>query len=243
MATDGYELRDPVRDEDRLPWLESAEDDYREGPAWGTIIVLVLVGLAAIAGIIWGVHWYKNRPVDGGTGALIEAPPGDYKVKPDQPGGMKIEGEGETALATSQGGQLGNASINLGAAPEAPIEGRKVAPGAAPQVVNGAVAIPASGGKLAATRPAAPPVAMPTGSGGGALVQLGSFPSEAAAQSEWAAKAKRFGYLAPLGHSVERADVKGNTVFRLRVNAGSAGAAQTLCGKLKVAGEACFIPN
>lgn len=250
MATNGYDLP-PLRplgeagpgDEDRLPWLESAEDDYREGPAWGIIIVLVLAGLAAIAGIIWGVHWYRNQPVDTGTGATIAAPPGDYKVKPDEPGGMKVEGEGETALATSQGGQLGNASINLGAAPETPIQGTKAGPGAAPQVQGGAVAIPASGGKLAATRPNVPQGAMPTGSGGGALVQIGSFPSAAEAQSEWASKAKRFGYLAPLGHSVERAEVRGNTVFRLRVNAGSAGAAQTLCGKLKVAGEACFIPN
>lgn len=229
--------------EDRLPWLELASDDYVEGPAWGTILVLAAIGLAAIAGIIWGVHWYKNQRVDTGTGALIEAPAGDYKVKPDEPGGMRVEGEGETALATSQGGQLGNASINLGAAPETPIEGRKAAPGVAPKIENGAVAVPASGGKLAAAKPATAAAAMPSGSGGGALVQLGSFPAEAEAQSEWAAKAKRFGYLAPLGHAVERAEVKGNIVYRLRVNAGSAGAAQTLCGKLKVAGEACFIPN
>lgn len=233
-----------VADEDRLPWLESATDDYREGPSWGSIVVLVVLGLAAIAGIIYGIHWYKNRAGEAATGDLIAAPPGDYKVKPDEPGGMKVDGEGEAALATSQGGAVNNASINLGAGPEAPIVGTKAAPSIAPKPQpTGALAVPASGGKLAATKPGTGPVPMPTGSGGGALVQLGSFPSEAAAQSEWAAKAKRFSYLAPLGHAVERADVKGSTVFRLRVNAGSTGAAQTLCGKLKVAGEPCFIPH
>ncbi|CAN5718467.1 hypothetical protein BH11PSE6_BH11PSE6_23330 [soil metagenome] len=35
--------------------------------------------------------------------------------------------------------------------------------------------------------------------------------------------------------------MNGNTVYRLRVNAGSANQASELCGKLKVAGEACFV--
>ncbi len=244
MATNSEMGEYDARDEDRLPWLESADDDWQEGPSWGRIAVMVVLGLLVIAGGIYGVYWYKNRPAEAvGTGALIAAPEGDYKVKPDEPGGMKVDGEGDTALATSQGGAQGNSSINLGAAPEAPVQGQKAAPGAAPKVGSGAVAVPGSGGQLTATRPGAAPAARPAASAGGALVQLGSFPSEAAAQGEWTAKSKRFGYLAGLGHSVERAEVNGRTVFRLRVNAGSAGAAATLCGKLKVAGEACFIPN
>lgn len=243
MATNGNIGEYEARDEDRLPWLESADDDYREGPSWRLIAVLVAIGLLVIAGAIYGIHWYKNRPVETGSGALIEAPVGDYKVKPDEPGGMKVDGEGDTALATSQGGAPGNASINLGATPEAPITGRKAPPGTTPRVDGGAVVIPGSGGRLTATRPGAAPAAAPAASGGGALVQLGSFPSEAAANAEWSTLSRRFGYLAPLGKSVERAEVNGRTVHRLRVNAGSAGAAQQLCGKLKVAGEACFIPN
>ena len=233
-----------VRDEDRLPWLESADEDWRESPPWPRIALFVAAGLLAIAVAIWGIYWFKNRPGEAvGTGALIAAPKEDYKVRPDQPGGMKVDGEGATALATSQGGAVGNASINLAAAPAAPVQGRKAAPGDAPRLDGGAMTVPGSGGRLAAARPGAAPAAAPAASAGGALVQLGSFPSEATARAEWATTSRRFGYLAGLGHSVERAEVNGRTVYRLRVNAGSAGAASTLCGKLKVAGEACFIPN
>ena len=103
------------------------------------------------------------------------------------------------------------------------------------------VAIPASGGKLTTAKPGAAPAAGP--SAGGALVQLGSFPDEAAANAAWAKAATRFTYLAPLGKSVQQAEVNGRTVFRLRVNAGSANQATELCGKLKVAGEGCFVAN
>jgi hypothetical protein len=73
-------------------------------------------------------------------------------------------------------------------------------------------------------------------------VQLGSFPSAAEANAVWTKQSKRFSYLAALGKSVEPATVNGKTYYRLRVNAGSASAAAELCGKLKVAGEDCFIP-
>ena len=57
----------------------------------------------------------------------------------------------------------------------------------------------------------------------------------------WNQLSRRFAYLAPLGKSVQTAEVKGKTVYRLRVNAGSANQASDLCGKLKLAGENCFI--
>lgn len=244
MATSNDRFGDPsVHDDDRLPWLESADDDYRDGPAWSMIAVLVAIGLLLTAGIVFALYQYNHPAPDSGTGAVIAAPVGDYKVKPDEPGGMRVDGEGDAALATSQGGAAGNAAINLNAAPETPIAGRKAGPSEAPTAATGAIAVPGSGGRLVAARPGATPAATTMNSAGGALVQLGSFPNAADANAEWTVKAKRFGYLAALGKSVEQAEVNGRTVYRLRVNAGSAGAAQTLCGKLKVAGEACFIPN
>lgn len=233
-----------VRDEDRLPWLESADDEGGDGPAWQRVALLVGIGLALIAAAVLGISWFKNQTTaPASTGALIVPPPGDYKVKPDNPGGMQVDGEGATALATSQG-KAGGGSIDLAGAPEAPVTGTKATPGAAPRIGDGkGMAVPASGGKLTANKPTAGPVAASASGSGGSLVQLGSFPTEAAANSEWATKSRRFAYLAPLGKSVEKAEVNGRTTYRLRVNAGSAGAAQTLCGKLKVAGEACFIPN
>jgi SPOR domain len=208
-----------VRDEDRLPWLETVDEEYERGPSALRIILLVVLAL------------------------VIAAQEGDYKVKPDDPGGLKVEGEGDSAIATSEGAGAGNASIDLKALPEAPVAGTKAAPGTT--VTGGSsttvATIPASGGKLKA---AAGVIAQsPADSSGSSLVQLGSFPDEATANSAWARASKRFTYLAPLGKSVQKAEVNGASVYRLRVNAGSAGQASELCGKLKVAGEDCFIPR
>jgi len=233
-----------VRDEDRLPWLETVDEDYDEGPSVFRVILLVLLGLAIIAAAIFGFYWYKQHQRADGNGALIAAQEGDYKVKPDDPGGLKVEGEGDTAIATSDGAGGGNASIDLNATPEAPVAGTRATPVAATPsggASKAVVAIPPSGGKLTPAKPGAAPAA--GASVGGALVQLGSFPDEAAANAAWAKAAKRFTYLAPLGKSVQQAEVNGRTVFRLRVNAGSANQAIELCGKLKVAGEGCFVAN
>ena len=180
----------------------------------------------------------------GAEGDLIKAPADPYKIKPDQPGGMKVEGEGDTVFATSEGGAKSGA-VDVSKVPEAPVVG-KAAP--APKAVDKGstrvvTQVPASGGAITAQAPVAAARPAASAGGGSAVVQLGSFPTETGANAAWSTLSKRFGYLAPLGKSIERADVNGNTVFRLRVNAGSAGAASELCGKLKVAGENCFIPR
>ena len=242
MATSGGDY--DVRDEDRLPWLETVDEDYSDGPSVARVILLVVIGLAIIAAAIFGFYWFKKHQATDGNGALIAAQEGDYKVKPDDPGGTNVTGEGDTAIATSDGSGTGNASINLGAVPEAPVSGKKVA--ADTSVAGGAAktvaAIPASGGKLGATAPAKPAPAAGDGAPS-ALIQLGSFPNEAEANDAWAKKSKRFSYIASLGKSVQKAEVNGQTVYRLRVNAGSAEQAGELCGKLKVAGEDCFVPR
>lgn len=240
MATSGeYDMRD----EDRLPWLETVDDDQEDGPSPLRIVLLVLLGLILIAAAIFGYYYYQRHRGTGGNGELIAAQEGDYKVKPDDPGGLRVSGEGDSAIATSDGAGLGNASIDLNSVPEAPIAGRKAAPGKASAGSAKAVAtVPASGGALKAA-PTRAGGLVATGGSGGALVQLGSFPDAASADAAWNAAAKRFGYLAPLGKSVQQASVSGRTVYRLRVNAGSAGQASTLCGKLKVAGEDCFVAS
>jgi hypothetical protein len=240
MATSG----DDIRDEDRLPWLESVEPDEEPGGQVLRVIGLVIIGLVAIAALVWVGYWIQShRHAAGGNGALIEAPEGPYKIQPDQPGGMKAEGEGAQALATSQGADNAAAAIDLNAVPEAPIAGK---PAAGQQPTQGgahvAAAVPSSGGALKAEAPVTAPRAMAAAEANGSVVQLGAYPDQATANAQWKRMSTRFSYLAPLGQSVEAAEVNGRTVYRLRVNAGSAGAAKQLCGKLKVAGEACFIP-
>jgi hypothetical protein len=232
-------------EDDRLPWLETVEEDYREGPSFGRIALLVLLLLAVLGAVAFGYYWYQKQKSLVGNGELIAAPAGEYKVKPDEPGGMKVEGEGDTVFATSQG-NAGNSSIDTNALPEAPVEGRKLAD-KAPSLTgekNAKVAIPAGGSAAAGPKrvPALAPVAAPA-AGSGALIQLGAFPDEGGANAAWARLSKRFSYLAPLGKSVERGEKDGKAVFRLRVNAGSNGQAKELCGKLKVAGESCYVAN
>ncbi|MBM3927540.1 MAG: SPOR domain-containing protein [Sphingomonadales bacterium] len=237
--------RPVIADDDRLPWLESADDDYREGPSLFRLIAIGVIVIALIATAVWAFGRFGRSGGPTGSGELITAQDGDYKVKPDTPGGMKVEGQGDSVFRTSEGATARGA-IDTRAVPEAPVAGKAATP--TPRPTQGATrvvtAVPAApSGRLTAQ---APGMAMPraaAGGGGGALVQLGSFPSEAAANTAWTTLSKRFAYLANLGKSIERAEVNGNTVYRLRVNAGSNGNATTICGRLKVAGEACFVPN
>lgn len=234
-----------MRDEDRLPWLETVEEEHRAGPSLGRVLAMVLVGLGIVAALVFGWRTVSNLRGPAGDGTLIAAQEGDYKVRPEAPGGLKVTGEGDTAIATSDGSGSGNASIDLAAVPETPVEGKRAArptPSATAAANRAEATVPASGGQLKA-KPVVAPAATGSGTGGGAIVQLGSFPSEAGANAAWTRQSKRFSYLAPLGKEVVKAEVNGATTYRLRVNAGSHGAAQTLCGKLKVAGEACFIPR
>jgi hypothetical protein len=231
-------------DDDRLPWLETVEEDYREGPSFWRILLLILLALAVIGAGAFGYWWYQKQQGLSGNGALINAQEGDYKVKPDDDDSMNVEGEGGTVFATSQGAEA-NASVNVNAQAEAPVTGKVVAsPTPVTGDAKGAVAVPANGGALKAHAPgiAAAPAAV-VNAGSGSLIQLGAFPDQQGADAAWGRLSKRFAVLAPLGKSVEKGDKNGTTVFRLRVNAGSNGQARDICGKLKAAGENCYVAN
>ena len=233
-----------LREEDRLPWLETVEPDEQETVGIGRVIALVVLGLAILAAIIFGIYKLQQRAPTG-DGQLIAAQEGDYKVKPDDAGGLKVKGEGDSAIATSAG-KSGNGAIDLRGVPEAPVAGKR-AVAAKPDDVAGrnAVAqVPASGGRLVAAAPLAP--SKPNGGGtatGGSLVQLGAYPREAVANAAWANFSKRFAYVGALGKSVQPVAAGGRTLYRLRVNAGSANQAADICGRLRVAGETCFVAS
>ena len=84
-----------LQDEDRLPWLEAVEtDEDDEGVTGSKLVGLVLAGLLALGVLVGGIWWLRGQQAagPGGDGTLIAAQEGDYKVKPDEPGGMKVEG-------------------------------------------------------------------------------------------------------------------------------------------------------
>jgi hypothetical protein len=208
-------------DEDRLPWLEAVEEDGDgEGPSLAKLIAALIIGLLAIGLIVGGLFWLGNRNRPGGNGEIIAAPEGDYKVRPDDPGGMNVQGEGDTAIAASEG-QQPQGQIDTSRTAEAPVERPAPAP-AAPQ--NGQAAAPAPS---VPARPA--PAAGPT-------VQLGAFSSEAAANRAWTALSARFRYLAPLSHGIVPVRSGDRTLYRLRA---SGPGAVDVCRRLQAAGETC----
>lgn len=210
----------PLEDEDRLPWLEAVdEDEDEDGPSPLKLIVAVLIGLAAIGLIVGGLFWMGNRNAETGEPELITADAGDYKVQPDDPGGMRVDGQGDTSFAASAGSEP-KGTINVNAVPEAPVSKAPVAP--AP------VAAPPPKPKAAPAAPAAPAAQ--------ASIQLGAFSSHASAEQAWKALSGRFKYLAPLSHSVTSVNVGGKTLYRLRAGGPNASG---VCGRLRVAGETC----
>jgi outer membrane biosynthesis protein TonB len=259
-------------EEDRLPWLEPVEEEGADdGVSAGRLISGLLVALVALGLVVGGVYWLKQRAGGPGTASgdptLIAAQPGPYKVKPTEPGGMDVKGQGDSSYAASEGADP-NAKIDLSAVPEAPIAKPKPvapaqpAPAPAAQAPVPAAAKPFEVAKAPAPAPA--PVksqpapakveaapkpapaktetetasAAPAATGKAGSIQLGAFSSEAKANEAWKSLSGRFGYLGALNKSVMSVSSNGKTVYRLRA---SGAGASSVCSKLKVAGETCLV--
>jgi SPOR domain len=218
-----------VGDEDRLPWLEAVEEEEGgEGPSVTKLIAAIVIGLVAIGVIVGGLFWLGNRGGPGAGNEVIAAPEGDYKARPDQPGGMNVSGEGDVSAAASAGAQP-KGNLNVDTVPEAPVTRTppaqyRPAPTPAP---TPAPPRPAP----APYRPAPPPAA-------GATIQLGAFSTQAGANGAWTNLSRRFRYLAPLSHAVVPAQVGARTLYRLRASGADAA---SVCRRLQVAGEACSV--
>lgn len=216
--TESLGLDDP----DRLPWLETADGyEYDEGASPLKVAALVLGGLVLLAAIVGGIYWAQRYQNDAqtGTGELIAAPAGDYKAKPEEAGGKRFEGEGDSAFAASEGKKTGATIAPVGKTSEAKAPS---APVTAPKASN------------AAANGAAP--------AGAVMVQLGAFGDSGKAEEAWTAFGKRFGFLSGTTRRIASADVEGGRkVFRLQAVTANAAAAQQLCAKLKAAGENCLI--
>jgi hypothetical protein len=218
-----------LQEEDRLPWLEAVEtDEEDEGVTGSKLVGFVLAGLLALGVLVGGIWWLRNQQQGpSGDGTLIAAQEGDYKVKPDEPGGMKVEGQGDASFAASEGAEA-NGKVDLAAKPEAPVAVVKQT-----QVPAAKPATPAAKPAVTATlgAPVATPLAAPAPSGGG-LVQFGAYGSQATAEEAWTTLTGKNPTLARLSKSILPAAVGGKTLYRLRANAGSPAAAAALCAKV-----------
>lgn len=213
--------------EDQLPWLQAVDDeDEPRGISarkmGAAVIVLSLAVLIVAATFFW---LGRRDAVDSGPPELIQAPPGPYKIKPPNPGGLDVAGESQTAFETSAG-QDTDAKLDLSKVPETAV----VKPPKEPPVQR----LPSNETKV----PVPPePAPKPAAGGSGSVVQLGAFANQAQAERAWTALSARF----PSVASMNKLIVPFPGGIRLRAGAASAADARAACQALKAAGENCFV--
>jgi type IV secretory pathway VirB10-like protein len=228
---EGRAVSDDRTLDEPLPWLTPVDDeDEPRGLSARRMLAALVVVLLAAALVAGSFFWLGRRDsAITGPPELIKAPAGPYKVKPENPGGLDISGESQTAFETSAGEDR-DARLDLDKLPETPIAKPQPQPQAKPPETAGASETKASA--VPETKPE------PKAAGGsGSTVQLGAFANRAQAERAWTALSARFPSVA--GSSKMIVPFSGG--IRLRAGTGSPADAKQLCQTLKAAGENCFV--
>lgn len=211
--------------EEPLPWLAPVEDEDepRGLSARRMLIALLMVLLAAaiVAGTFFSLG--RREAAVNGPPELIKAPPGPYKVKPPNPGGLDISGESQTAFETSAGEDK-DSKLDLNKLPETP---------AAKPVKEQPKTIPPNETKTPVKEAPEPKPSAAAGT----VVQLGAFANRAQAERAWTALSSRFPSVAGTNKMI----VPFSGGIRLRAGAASPADAKQVCQALKAAGENCFV--
>lgn len=220
--------------DEQLPWLQAVEDeDEPRGVSarkmLAALAVVVLAGLIVAATFFW---LGRRDTAVSGPPELIQAPPGAYKVKPPNPGGLDVSGESETAFETSAGEDT-DAKLDLSKVPEEAVtRPSKGQPQAAPKPgFSKAAETPAKPEAKPAPEPEPPTVTH------GSVIQLGAFANQAQAERAWTALSSRFPSIGDMGKLI----VPFSGGIRLRATAASPAEAKQACQMLKAAGENCFV--
>lgn len=221
-------------DDQGLPWLEAVDDE--DGPigmsAKKMFVALMMVVLAAA--IVAGTFFWLGRrdAVVAGAPELIRAEPTPYKARPDDPGGLDVAGESETAFETSAG-EDPDAALDMNKLPQGvdrpppePVPGAPVEP-APKRLPPNETKEPIPDDDAA---PAAP----------GATIQLGAYASTIKAETAWGMLSGRFPSVAALNKTVVSATVNGKTIHRLRAT-GSSAETRAACAAMQAAGESCLV--
>ena len=203
-------------EDERLPWLESGDEDDDEvgGVDTGRIVGFALFAALALAALVAGIWWFGQRGPDPelvADGSTIEAPPGPYKTKPADPGGKTFEGTGNLAPAVGEGKTTEGRLAELGA-PTPSIDAPK--PGETPQTAAAS---------------------------GGVGVQVGAYTSKTDAEKGWQSLQSRTDKLAGVSHRVVVGQADMGTVYRLQAVAGDAASARALCQALAGDGVDCQV--
>ncbi len=199
-------------------------------------MAIVAAGLGCLVAVGIGVASFSGHKHHGVP--VIEALAGPVRVKPLDPGGMKVAGAEE-----AMGGVEALAPAAEKPAIRALRAKRPVAHAAAPAEARSAVTQAAP--VLAVQKPAATqtaPMALAAATHG-ATVQLAAFETQQAAEQDWGKLAEKIPGLFD-GHrpEVERAQIAGRMVYRLRTGGfADMAAATAFCGRLRAKGGSCTI--
>ena len=224
-------MSDRAIDDQGLPWLEAVDDE--DGPRGVSgkkmLAALTIVGIAALI-VAATFFWLGRREAQvAGAPELIKAETTPYKTRPDDPGGLDVAGESETAYSTSAG-EDPDAALDMAKLPEG-VE----APAPEPIVAEAPKKAPPKEDKAPAPAEAAP-------AAGGPTIQLGAYASTIKAETAWSMLSARFPEVAALNKSVVTATVGGKAIHRLRA-VGSSEQTRAACAAMKAAGESCLVVN
>jgi hypothetical protein len=222
-------------EEDTLPWL--ASDDEEEEEQRGSdyrIVIFAVLALLVLGGLLYGAKRLfdgAGQPEVVADGSTIEAPEGDYKERPANPGGQAVAGTGDLSY-----------EVGEGVAPDGLVSGNQ---GTAQPSVDLAQAGQPSAGASAAGPSAAPAAGpsprAPAAASGGVGVQVGAYQSRESAETGWTQLAGRYSALQGVGHRVIEGRADSGTVYRLQAVAGNLAAADALCRSIRSAGGDCQV--
>lgn len=211
-------------------------------------LALIAAGLGGALLVVLGA--WSTLGGHSGPVPVISAPTGPVRVKPENPGGLKVAND----LILS-GGLNDAAGDKLAPAPETPDPQGLKAPPAPPPVAAAATPAPVArtappplaAAPAQTAAPAHPAVAARTepkpapspaaASGHGVQVQLAALPTREGAEAEWRLLSSReHGLLGKKTPSFSQVDIKGRTWWRLRTGGFADEAeARAFCEKLHTA--------
>ena len=216
-------------DEERLPWLESVDDDENDDSSAdsGRLVGFVIFAFLLLAALVGGLYVisHRNSGPAKADGSLIAASTEPYEVAPKNPGGKTFQGTGDASFKVSEGEK-----------PAATLAGS-----AAPVAKPAAPAAPAPAGPAASSAAHTAPAAAAAAPASGVGVQIGAFSTNAGAEAAWGKLASAHAPLSGLPHRVIEGKADMATVFRLQAVESDVASANALCGKLQTGGLKCQV--
>jgi hypothetical protein len=201
--------------EERLPWLESEDEDEQPGVDTGRIVAFAAIGALALILLLGALWWFTGDRADEelvADGGVIEAPDEPYRTRPDDPGGQQVAGTGDTSFEVGEG-----------------------------QAVEGRIAGDDAPAASIDSEQAGAPTATATPAARGIGVQVGAYSSREAAETGWTTLSGRIEALQGRNHRVVQGIADSGTIYRLQALAGTVTEAETLCRSIRSQGGDCQV--